>query len=356
MAALNLFFDLRSRPGGASTVDLAAAAVEICRWADGLSDVQSSVGFPEHHGAVDGYLPSPIVMASAVASATREMQITVVLLFPFYDPIRLAEDLAVLDLIAQGRVSVVAAAGYVPFEFAMFGVDPTTRGRRVEETIEFLKTAWRGEEFEHNGRRVRVTPRPFQHPRPGLVMAGSSKPAARRAARIADGFWPTTNPDLMTYYRAELEQLGIDPGPPPPPPRPMQTLVAVAEDPDAVWQQVADCCAYESNAYARWQEEGFGDKIASGFGEHNPYRKVGDPAVLRTSGRYLVLTPEECVTWASANSGQVAINPLTGGIDPDLAWHSLHLIETDVLPYLGRSNGVSSDIDSEREATRSATE
>ena len=167
-----------------------------------------------------------------------------------------------------------------------------------------------------------------------LMMGGSSKAAARRAARIADGFWPTTNPDLMSCYRSELEKMGIDPGPPPPPPGPMQTLVAVAEDPAAVWEQVADCCAYEINAYARWQEEGFGDKIDSGFGEFNPYRKVTDPQVLRATGRYLVLTPEECVEWAAGHGGQVTISPLTGGVEPELAWRSLRLIESDVVPHL----------------------
>ena len=60
------------------------------------------------------------------------------LVVPFYEPIRLAEDLAVLDLVSRGRVSVVAGAGYVPFEFGMFGVDPATRGSRVEEIIGFL--------------------------------------------------------------------------------------------------------------------------------------------------------------------------------------------------------------------------
>src|SRR5947209_7702027 len=130
MAGLNLFFDLRSRPGGATHSELAASALEMCRWADALPGVESSVGFPEHHGSEDGYLPSPIVMASAVAGATRQMRITVILVVPFYEPIRLAEDLAVLDLVSRGRVSVVAGAGYVPFEFGMFGVDPATRGRR----------------------------------------------------------------------------------------------------------------------------------------------------------------------------------------------------------------------------------
>jgi alkanesulfonate monooxygenase SsuD/methylene tetrahydromethanopterin reductase-like flavin-dependent oxidoreductase (luciferase family) len=336
MSGLNLFFDLRSCPGGATQTQLATAAIEMCRWADAQPGLATSVGFPEHHGAVDGYLSAPLVMASAVAGATREMNITVILLIPFYEPIRLAEDLAVLDLVSRGRVTVVAAAGYVPYEFQMFDVDPATRGRRLEETVNFLKAAWQGEELEFQGRRVRVTPRPFQDARPVIMMAGSSKAAARRAARIADGFWPTTNPELMTYYRSELEKMGVDPGPPPQPPGPMQTLVAVAEDPDAVWEKVGEFCAYEINAYAQWQQEGFPttDKVDAAFGEHNPYRAVTDLDALRQSGRYLVLSPEECVAWAAAQDGQLTINPLTGGIDPTLAWESLRVIESAVLPHL----------------------
>ena len=334
MPGLNLFFDLRSRPGGPAHSELASSVLEMCRWADALPEFDTSVGFPEHHGSPDGYLPSPIVLASAVAGATRQMHITVILIVPFYEPVRLAEDLAVLDLVAQGRLSVTVGAGYVPFEFEMFGVDPATRGTRLEEVIGVLRAAWHGEEFEYQGRRVRVTPRPFADGGPRLIMGGSSKAAARRAARIADGFWPTTNPDLMKCYRSELERLGIDPGPPPPAAGPMKTLVAVAHDPDEIWEEVADCCAHEINAYAKWQDEGFGDKVDSGFGEFNPYRKVSEPAVLRETGRYLVLTPEECVELASEQGDQVTISPLTGGIDPKLAWRSLRLIESDVLPHL----------------------
>jgi len=335
--SVNLFFDLRTRPGAATHSEMTAAAVDMCRWADALPGVDSSVGFSEHHGSTDGYLPSPIVMASAVAGATRRMRISAILLIPFYEPIRLAEDLAVLDLVSEGRVTVVAAAGYVPFEFAMFGVDPKKRGARLEEIVEFLKVAWQGEEFEFEGRRVRVTPRPFRGRRPVLLMGGSSKAAASRAARIADGFWPTANPDLVNLYRAELEKLGIDPGPAPPAPKPMQTLVAVSDDPDSVWDRVADCCAYTMNAYVRWQEEGLGDKVASAYGEPgvNPFWKVTDPEELRSSGRFLVLTPDECVQWARGQGDDITIHPLTGGIDPEIAWKSLQLIQSGVLPHLG---------------------
>ena len=101
-------------------------------------------------------------------------------------------------------------------------------------------------------------------------------------------------------------------------------------------EQVADSCAYDINAYAKWKDEGFGDKVHSRFGDDNPYRRVTDPDVLRASGPYVVLTPQECVTWASGQGGQVLINPLTSGIQPQLAWRSLQLIESDVIPSLAR--------------------
>jgi acyl-CoA dehydrogenase-like protein len=134
-----------------------------------------------------------------------------------------------------------------------------------------------------------------------------------------------------------------------PTPRPGRDLVRAVRDGNqglhrARWRR-------RRSRIARWQEEGFGDKIASGFGDLNPYRRVADPETLRSSGRYLVLSPKECVEWASREGEQVTIHPLTGGIHPELAWRSLHLIESDVLPHLGRPDGrASAHIESARDA------
>jgi len=82
----------------------------------------------EHHGSPDGYLPSPLVFASAVAARTKAVPIQVgALIVPLHDPIRLAEDMAVIDLLSGGRVSYVTAVGYVPDDYAMF--DRSFEGR-----------------------------------------------------------------------------------------------------------------------------------------------------------------------------------------------------------------------------------
>src|SRR5207237_747624 len=72
-----------------------------------------------------------------------------------------------------------------------------------------------GEPFEFRGRTVQVTPPPYRPGGPGIMLGGSSEPAARRAARIADGFIPSV-PDVWDFYRDEVQRLGRpDPGPSP---------------------------------------------------------------------------------------------------------------------------------------------
>lgn len=324
MPAIQLGFDLRSSAGGASHPDQVAAILDICEWADRLGGVDAQVRFLEHHGSPDGYLPSPIVLAAAVAGRTRRMMISAVILLPLYHPLRLAEDLAVLDLVSGGRVDFLFGAGYRREEFEAMGVDLAERGRLMEEGVETLKRAWTGEPFEYRGRTVRVTPRPLRQPRPPIVMGGSSKAAARRAARIADGFAPTSA-SLVEAYREELAALGKDPGPPPSGGGAMVTLVAVSDDPEAAWELVGPHCLHEMNVYAEW--------LRDSSGQLDSFWDMPDVPTLRESGRYLVLTPEECVEHARS-TGAIAIHPLTGGAPVDQAWRSLKLIETEVLPRL----------------------
>ena len=115
----------------------------------------------EHHASPDGYLPSPLVLGGAMAARTKQIALWIsALLLPLHDPIRLAEDLAVLDLISGGRVSLVTGLGYRPIEYAMFGKEWTRRGKLLDENLDVMIKAWTGEPFEHRGETVQVTPRP----------------------------------------------------------------------------------------------------------------------------------------------------------------------------------------------------
>ncbi len=326
---LILRHDLRAAPFGAPHSALYKAAIDQSIWAD-------KVGFHtimthEHH-CEDGYIPSPLVLAAAIAGATRQARIEIrIALLPLYDPIRMAEDWAVLDLISEGRADVVVAVGYRRYEFALFGVDYDTRGQRMDEAIAIIKQAWTGEPFEYRGQTVQITPRPYRQPRPPIYFGGNSKAAARRAAREGDGFFPPPNSTLIDFYQQECRRLGKTPGPD----GRMDhngNIAFVAEDPAAAWDEVGRYLLYQHNAYAVFAVEAMSRSTeAQATFPFKPATTRQELADLRT---YLIVSPDEAVRMAK-ESGVMVLQPLAGGIPPDLARKSLDLVERKVLPALG---------------------
>jgi alkanesulfonate monooxygenase SsuD/methylene tetrahydromethanopterin reductase-like flavin-dependent oxidoreductase (luciferase family) len=324
MARLEIRYDLRNpAAAGTSVAERYEAALEQIAWAEGLGI--RTVTLSEHHGTEDGYLPSPLVFAAAVAARTTRIKIRVAaLIAPLHDPLRIAEDAAVVDQLSRGRLELVIANGYVASEFAMFDKQLSERVPAVVEAIETLKAAWTGEPLEFRGRTVMVRPRPFREPRPPLFLGGGSAPAARRAARIADVFFPSDATHWETYRQAILDAGGPDYGEMPPVgPR----FVHVAEDPEQGWAQVGPFVANDRGSYGRW---------ASESGLDTGHREVTADNGLRDDPEYVVLTPQQCVAMIQdlGPSGTLPLNPMMGGIPPEIAWSSLRLFETEVLPRL----------------------
>ncbi len=207
MSFYGLRFDLRNPDiAGTTMAERYAAAIDMAEWADQHGFV--IIVLSEHHGSDDGYLPSPLTMAAAMAARTQHARIQIsALIAPFHDPLRLAEDIAVVDLVSNGRLDVVIANGYVPGEFEMFGRNVSDRVKLTVETVRTLKQAWTGEPFEFRGRTVRVLPTPAQPGGPKITLGGSGPKAAKRAAHIADGFMPSDG-SIWETYRAEMLALG----------------------------------------------------------------------------------------------------------------------------------------------------
>jgi len=316
-----LRFDFRNPAlAGVSMAERYAAGLDMAQWADERGALMISVA--EHHGSDDGYLPSPLPMTAAIAARTTNARVAInALVAPFYDPLRLAEDIAVVDLISKGRVDVTLGGGYVREEFAMFGVPMNERPARMTESVETLRSAWTGEPFEYRGRTVQVRPAPAQPGGPRITMGGSSEPAARRAARIGDGFIPS-EPKVYDFYRDECVKLGK--------PDPGEWLAGdtttkfVAEDPELCWNELAPFFLHEVNAYGRWQAQ---DDVNTG------YRTVSDLDALRATGQYLVLSPEDYLAdlKAAGDFGFAMLHPMCGGIPPELAWKQLELFDRRVL-------------------------
>jgi alkanesulfonate monooxygenase SsuD/methylene tetrahydromethanopterin reductase-like flavin-dependent oxidoreductase (luciferase family) len=325
MALFGIRFDLRNPAfAGVPDVERYAAAIDMCEWADRLGFVTCILS--EHHGADDGYLPSPLPLAAAIAARTRTMRINVAaLVASFHDPLRLAEDVAIVDLISRGRLDIVVTNGYVASEFAMFDRPLHERPKRTTEVVQTLRQAWSGEPFEYRGRTARITPRPAQPGGPQITLGGSTEAAARRAARLGDGFLPSS-PELWEPYRDERQKAGHpDPGPYA---GGDTSAFVLATDVEATWRAVAPYFLHEVNAYGRWMAEAGVDQ--------GGYREVGDVDALRATGQYRVLTPDEMTAELRAGGDYAfaLFHPMVGGIPPALAWESLHLFEREVLPRL----------------------
>ena len=328
MPLLNLRYDLRCPPFcKADSAERFRTCIEQCEWADRLGFV--SVTLSEHHGSPDGYTPSPMMLGAAIAARTQNIRIMLAaLIVPLHDPIRLAEDIVSLDLISNGRVIPLVSGGYVEPEFKAFGKQLSDRKRVMNDIIPFLEKAFTGEPFEWQGRTVCVTPKPVQQPRPPIFMGGASKAAARRAAHFADAFLPTV-PSLRDVYCEELAKLG-KPVPPTPSDSSLPNFIWVAENIDAAWEQIAPHAMHETNAYGKWMAASDMSDASSTFKVFN------DPEELRASGQYPIFTPDELIERARSMGPADALmfHPLMGGVEPDVSWQCLKLLEEKVLPAL----------------------
>jgi alkanesulfonate monooxygenase SsuD/methylene tetrahydromethanopterin reductase-like flavin-dependent oxidoreductase (luciferase family) len=210
---LGLHFALASGTGS-GWPDIYAGCLEQCEAAEAYGFFCAVVA--EHHFQADGFIPSPLLICSAIAARTRRLRIgTDVIPLPLQNPIHLAEDIATLDNLSNGRAFVGLGLGGREHEYAGFGVPFKERRARFEESLAVLKRLLSEQDVEHAGRylsvpRLTVTPRPVQRPRPPIWIAGGVGPSVRRAAREGDAWInrPVESLDqlkvLDAIYREEL--------------------------------------------------------------------------------------------------------------------------------------------------------
>jgi alkanesulfonate monooxygenase SsuD/methylene tetrahydromethanopterin reductase-like flavin-dependent oxidoreductase (luciferase family) len=306
---------------GATHGERYAAALDMAAYADARGF--TGISCEEHHLAVTGWLPSPLVMAAAVIARTTSVAVTVnALLIPLYEPLRLAEDIAVLDNLSRGRFSFIAGMGYRPEEYAALGKDWSRRGQLMDECIEVLVKAWDTEPFVHNGQLVDPTPKPHSRPRPFFFVGGMSNAAARRAARFGLPFAPPmAMPEVEATYRRECDGRGHraivyrpESG---------STVTLLSHDPDAAWKSYREYLANEADEYHSWKREGV----------LRPHDGPADSdAQPRRHGGVEILTPDELIGQIRSGRMEVVMNPLMGGLPLEVGWASLRLLGEDVLP------------------------
>lgn len=297
------------------------AAIDMAAYAD--QHGFTYVNVEEHHCADNGWLPSPLTMAAAIAGRTETINIGIMaLLVSLYDPVRLAEDIAVIDLLSKGRLSFIAGLGYRELEFHALNKPFEERGDWMDHVLETLLKAWGDEPFDYRGALINVTPKPYSRPHPMFLVGGMSKPAARRAARFGLPFSPPAQDDeLEAYYHQQLKKHGKQ-GFVVAPPADF-SLIFVDPDPAAAWGEIGPHFLNEIQEYNSWKRAGLARPMEM------PSTSV---EAVRAGGRYEILTPDECRQRLHEDPERnMVLHPLAGGIPVDRAWQCLELYTESVL-------------------------
>jgi len=262
---IGVCYDFRNPPdSGVAHQSLYSEILEQVKWLDQIG--ADLVWFTEHHFVDDGYLPSWIPVAGAMSAVTSHVRFgTDICLAPFNHPLRLAEDLAVLDNLSGGRVEIGLGMGYAPHEFRGFGFPVSRRVSLMNEAIEVLQHCFTGEKFSYSGKRyqfedVIITPGYVQDGGPPLWVAAMSEAGALRAAHYNTHFLPQgLKASSFDPWVNELENSG------------RQTRdyrvgiirsILVTDDRNTDWPLIRAAEKYRMQLYQRFFEEsgeGFGD-------------------------------------------------------------------------------------------------
>ena len=323
MRNIVLRFDMRTAPFcPEDQANRYSAAIEMAAWADDLPiDV---IGLSEHHNTEDGFLSAPLQLAGMMAARTRRTRLSVsALLVPLHDPLRLAEDIAVIDLVSGGRFSATCGLGYRELEYQCAGVSWERRGKVFDEKLHILVQALSGQSVAHQNTQFQLVPKPASPAQALLTVGGNSKAAARRAARFGLLFCPAIDdPALVQTYLQACEENGISWGAAINPREPATTFLS--EDPESSWEEIGQYLLYDATAYGAWRHpnrRAYAESFASSLEE------------LKQEGKYRVLTPEQAVK-AIEQSGSLHLAPLCGGVPSELGWQSLRLFEDRVAPHI----------------------
>ncbi|MCB1844969.1 MAG: LLM class flavin-dependent oxidoreductase [Halioglobus sp.] len=318
-----LRFDMRAAADCPDTAaDRYRAVIDMAEWAD--QHAIDVVGLSEHHFTDDGFLSAPLALAGMLIARTRRVRINVsALLVPLHEPLRLAEDIAVLDLVSGGRFTATAGLGYRKLEYDQLGVDWHKRGQVFDEKLSVLVQALQGHRVDYNGGHVYLNPAPVSPVQALLMVGGNSPAAAKRAARFGLLFSPAIDdPALEQIYQQACIEHGVSFGFTIHPREPATTFIS--EDPEPCWKRIGEYLLYDATAYGAWRHpnrRAYAESFAGNLEE------------LISEGKYRIVTPEQAIALIE-ETGSLHLAPLCGGVPLAEAWSSLKLFEDKVQPYL----------------------
>jgi alkanesulfonate monooxygenase SsuD/methylene tetrahydromethanopterin reductase-like flavin-dependent oxidoreductase (luciferase family) len=299
-----------------------------------------TIWLTEHHFADDGYSPSILTLAAAIAARTSRVRIGFnLLLLPLHDAVAVAEDIATLDVLSNGRIDVGLGQGYARHEFAGFGIDLADRLGRFREGIDVLNGLWTNDTFSYSGKHynvdsARLMPKPVQQPAPPLWIGATSIPGVRRAGRLGANLLGLTNRRLQAEYEQARSEAGFD----------TETAKVlqlhwtyVADTDEQAWDHAAPHFQHLLSVYAGW--------LSTADDENNKVQHVKVPTVdeLKAAKTAFIQpvfgSPATVADALRASAAAVRTTHLAFGVlpgmDPALTRRHLERIATDVCTRIG---------------------
>lgn len=315
-----LRFNFASPQGDPRTQgEILSAALELALW--GESAGITSISVDEHHATGHGWSCNPVMAAAMFLARTSKLIASVdCALGPLWNPVRLAEDIALVDNMSRGRLHTTVGLGYRTVEYDALGADFARRGALMDELLARMLAVWSG--YEEG-----ICTGTWSRPHPPLYIGGGARATARRAARfrlplsLADHL-----PDVAAYYRELCAQAGMTPVILMPGPV-HRGMIYLHEDPDKAWAELGHHILWEAVTYGGWSTDQRSLMHLPG---------VRTLEQVRASGRYRFLTPDQLIAEVrdAQNYGPLVMHPLVGGMPVEEAWKSVRLLTDKVLPAL----------------------
>jgi alkanesulfonate monooxygenase SsuD/methylene tetrahydromethanopterin reductase-like flavin-dependent oxidoreductase (luciferase family) len=324
---------MAQQPQGA---DMGERLGELIDWVHLARDCGLDYVYTGQHFLTSPYQSlQPVPLAARLAAESGDMGLLITLLLPLLHPVDLAESLATLDWVTDGRLLVNVARGYRDEEFAAFGVHPREAAARMTECLHCLLALWSGEPVTFEGRHYRLDGamlglRPKQRPHPPVWVAANAEGAVLRAARLGLPWNINPHSDLATIsrlidrYRGAASEAGQDAEVA----LPLERELCCAPRRSEALQMAADYLGPKYATYRSWGQERVlpeGDGFAADFEE-------------LARDRFVIGTPSECAAelerYVALGVGSIHVRPFWPDMPEREARRSLELFAAEVVPRL----------------------
>lgn len=297
----------------------------------------SLIATGEHYLAAPYQMSTSLTLLSRLAADAGDMQVAAtVILVPLHNPVELAESIATLDSITNGKFVFGVGLGYRDEEYTAFGVKRSERVGRMNESMDLIKRLWSEDEVEFNGKyytvpKTKIGTKPVQNPHPPIWVAANNDVAIRRAARW--GYPWLINPhatipmvaDQWTRYKAALDEFGN----PVPGELPMMREMYVAEDRETAYIESQPFLEAKYKAYADWGQ----DKALPGEESFSvPYQDLA-------KDRFLLGSPDDIVDEFRRYNDELGVNHMIcrmqwPGMPQEQVLKQIELLGREVIPRI----------------------